>query len=94
MRDVDRVLQFLHRAGAAGITQWDMHNPPDNGKPVERLAARVYDLRKKEGHDVRKFMVKRQKSRVAKYVLPDYIEAPAVVTEPTGQMALIEKNAA
>jgi hypothetical protein len=93
-RDVDRVLKFLHQAGAKGITQWDMHQPPDHGKPVERLAARVLDLKKKEGEDVRKFTEKRAKSRVARYVHADYVDAPAVVTEPTGQMALVEKEAA
>lgn len=93
MRDVDRVLGFLHRAGAGGITQWDMHRPPDGGKPIERLAARVLDLKKKEGQDVRKITEKRGKSRVARYVHADYVDAPAAVTEPGGQMALVEGRA-
>ena len=94
MSDSDRVLGFLHAAGEAGITQWDMHRPPDGGKPVERLAARVLDLKKKDGEDVRTFAEKAGRSRIARYVHGDYVAAPVVVTEESGQMALVEGRAA
>jgi hypothetical protein len=95
MSDADRVLGFLHAAGAAGITQWDMHHPPDGGKPIERLAARTFDLRKKQGQDVRKFTETVGGSRIARYVHGSYVKAPvAVVEEDTGQLALVEGRAA
>jgi hypothetical protein len=46
-----RVERALDEAGANGITQVDFLLPDviDGGKPITRVGARIYDLRKKRG---------------------------------------------
>jgi hypothetical protein len=98
MSDTDRVLEFLHAAGPRGITQWQMHSPPDGGKPVERLSARVLEIKRERLQVVKKEWEKVGKSRVARYVHGDYLDEHGqpmeVAVEGSGQLSLLEGRAA
>jgi hypothetical protein len=98
MSDTDRVLGFLHAAGPKGVTQWQMHSPPDGGKPIERLSARVLEIKRERLQVVEKQWEKVGKSRVARYVHGDYLDERgqpmAVEIEGSGQLALLEERAA
>lgn len=88
-----RVLDLLRERGPAGISALDFIRQPtaDGGKPVLRLAARLWDLRM-DGHEIRSI----SRSTVERYVLVCEAgqrggsEAPP---EPEERSAPVGKNA-
>jgi hypothetical protein len=79
----DRVLAALKQAGRSGITELDFEAPrvTDGGKPIRRLAARVFDLR------LRGLPVEPDGERdgVTVYVLKSDENAQTAPTVETGQ---------
>jgi len=67
MTQNQRVLAALHRAGARGLTavEFDLPNVVDGGPPIQRVAARVRELRDL-GHHIG---TKGRRSRSTVYVL-------------------------
>jgi len=79
----DRVLSALRARGTRGLTQDDFLPPNvcDGGTQVLRLAARIKDLRKKDGHTISTELVPTQGgARIAVYRLVR--EAPAPSAPP------------
>lgn len=66
MTQRDRVERMLHQRGSLGVTPLDFQGPEviDGGSPIQRLAPRIDELRKR-GHIIRTF----KKGKVARYVL-------------------------
>ncbi len=72
MPQADRVLRVLRQRRGDGVTVIEFRPPDviDGGAPIERLAARVEELRKR-GHRID---TRKGRTRLARYVL---IESPA-----------------
>lgn len=52
MSDNDRLLKHMLNGGDINPVDW-IGTPPDNGKPITRMAARVFELRM-AGHPVQR----------------------------------------
>lgn len=76
----DRVERVLRQRGPAGVTTLDFKAPVvDGGPPIERLAARILEL-KKRGLNITKTMVPASPTggaRIARYVLTEAGSLPA-----------------
>lgn len=83
---VQRIERVLAERGYFNETEFAAPNVLDGGKPIQRVAARIFELRK-AGEDI---ATRRESNGTATYV-----KRLAVVTEEeTGQLALVEGQAA
>lgn len=75
----DRVLAALQAAGPRGITavDFDLPNVIDGGKPIQRVAARIDELKNRHGHSIE---VAGRRNRCAVYVLVSSLEEGAGTT--------------
>ena len=80
MTQNDRVLALLRQRGDQGLNTVDLMAPAvDGGKPILRLAARIFDLQQ-QGHRIRS--VRRSNATVSYFLVEEPREA---AQEPAGE---------